>query len=43
MITKVKEGKAEVIASTSNLISRKLEVFYNPEMKYNRDLMKMIK
>ncbi len=32
------EGKAKIIVSTANVVSKDLEVFYNPLMKFNRDI-----
>ncbi|MGM5483552.1 MAG: hypothetical protein ACQER9_01395 [Nanobdellota archaeon] len=34
---KIKEGKAEIVADVEDKVSKKLEFFYNPKMKYNRD------
>ena len=38
MKNKISEGSAEFYASTDKIVSRKLEVFYNPVMKFNRDV-----
>ncbi len=35
---KISEGKAIFFADVSDIVSRKLEVFYNPVMKFNRDV-----
>ena len=37
MKNKISEGKAEFLASTAKVVTKKLEVFYNPVMKFNRD------
>ncbi len=34
----IQEGSAAIRVSTEKKISKKLEVFYNPVMKTNRDL-----
>ena len=33
----ITEGKATILASIDDIVSKKLEVFYNPLMKFNRD------
>jgi tRNA (guanine26-N2/guanine27-N2)-dimethyltransferase len=33
----IKEGKAEFYASEANIVNKKMEAFFNPEMKYVRD------
>ncbi len=35
---KVMEGSAEIFAPTAKIVSKKLPVFYNPAMKFNRDI-----
>lgn len=38
MLTKIKEGKAEAYIYNAEKISREMPVFYNPDMKLNRDI-----
>lgn len=37
-MTKVTEGKANIRVNRANVVSKDLEVFYNPVMKFNRDI-----
>lgn len=38
MLTKIKEGNANIFAHTNQKISKEMDVFYNPLMKLNRDI-----
>lgn len=37
-IRRIKEGRAEIYVSTEEKVSKHLPVFYNPVMKFNRDI-----